>query len=77
MAATKNTSDVSKSPRQSGRGDNSSRVSEKESLSHKAGDKLERAGEKLRKAGAESLGEAVYKAGNKLEHWQDRKKSSH
>lgn len=39
-----------------------------ESLSHKAGDAIERVGEKLKDVGAEKLGNAVYKAGNKLEH---------
>ena len=43
----------------------------KESLSHKAGDKLERAGEKLTKAGFPKAGNAIYKTGNKLEHSND------
>ncbi len=54
-----------------------SKSSDKETLSEKAGDMLERAGEKIKKAGAETIGNAVYKAGNKLEHMQDKKKSSH
>tara|TARA_B110001454_G_scaffold219197_1_gene251428 strand:+ start:19452 stop:19646 length:195 start_codon:yes stop_codon:yes gene_type:complete len=50
----------------------------KESLSQKAGDMVERAGEKIKNAGAEKLGSAVYKAGNKLEHMDEKnKKSSH
>lgn len=44
------------------------------SLTHKAGDIIERAGEKLKDMGAEKLGNAVYKAGNKLEHSEEKKK---
>lgn len=51
--------------------------SKKESFSHKAGEVLERAGEKIKNAGAATIGNAVYKAGNKLEHSQDHKKSTH
>ncbi|OYZ23692.1 MAG: hypothetical protein B7Y39_03655 [Bdellovibrio sp. 28-41-41] len=52
--------------------------SSKESMSHKAGDMLERAGEKIKNAGAEKIGNAIYKAGNKLEHRDEKnKKSSH
>ena len=46
----------------------------KESLSKKAGDKLERVGEKISNAGAHKIGEAVYKAGDKLEHMNDDKR---
>lgn len=41
---------------------------EKDSLRHKAGDKLERLGEKVSKAGLPKTGKAIYNAGNKLEH---------
>ncbi len=51
--------------------------STKDSVSHKAGDMLERAGEKLKDIGADKAGNAVYRAGNKLEHSQDKKKSGH
>lgn len=53
--------------------------SSKDSISHKAGDMLERTGEKIKNAGADKIGNAVYKAGNKLEHHKDEKnkKSSH
>lgn len=44
-----------------------------ETLSHKAGDAMERIGEKLKDVGAEKLGNAVYKAGNKLEHSSEKK----
>lgn len=47
---------------------------EEESLLHKAGDAIERVGEKLKDMGAEKLGQAVYRAGNKLEHSDDAKK---
>jgi hypothetical protein len=45
----------------------------KESTSHKLGDKIERLGEKIKDAGATKIGQAVYDAGNKLEHSQDKK----
>ena len=51
--------------------------SSKDSLSHKAGDMLEKGGQKLKDAGADKLGNAIYKAGNKLEHSQDKKKTNH
>lgn len=57
------------------RSDDSAKLPKKESISHKAGDMLERAGEKIKNAGAESIGNAVYKAGNKLEHMNDKKSS--
>jgi hypothetical protein len=41
---------------------------EKETLAHKAGDKIERLGEKVIKAGLPKTGKAIYNAGNKLEH---------
>lgn len=50
--------------------------SQKGSFTKKAGDMLERTGEKIKNAGATKLGNAVYRAGNKLEHSSDRKKSS-
>ncbi len=46
-----------------------------DSLSHKAGDAIDRVGEKLKDMGAEKLGQAVYKAGNKLEHSSEDKKN--
>ena len=49
--------------------------SQKETVSEKAGDMLERAGEKIKNAGADTVGNAVYKAGNKLEHMNDKKSS--
>ncbi|MGE3260142.1 MAG: hypothetical protein AB7K68_00025 [Bacteriovoracia bacterium] len=42
--------------------------SEKETLRHKAGDKIERLGEKMSNAGLPKTGKAIYNAGNKLEH---------
>lgn len=45
----------------------------KESLTHKAGDAVERLGEKLQDMGATKVGQAVYKAGDKLEHSGDKK----
>lgn len=46
----------------------------KESLAKKAGDKIERVGEKISNAGATKLGNAIYNAGDKLEHMNDKKK---
>ncbi len=48
----------------------------KESLTHKAGDAIERLGEKLQDMGATKVGQAVYKAGNKLEHSGDKKEET-
>ena len=48
---------------------------DRDSLSHKAGDAIERVGEKLKDIGADKLGNAVYKAGNKLEHSSEDKKN--
>lgn len=45
----------------------------KKSLTKRLGDKVERAGEKIRGMGATKLGNAVYRAGNKLEHSKDKK----
>ncbi|MCC2679625.1 MAG: hypothetical protein K0R29_2201 [Pseudobdellovibrio sp.] len=47
---------------------------EKKSIAKRLGDKVERAGEKIRGMGATKLGNAVYRAGNKLEHSKDNKK---
>jgi hypothetical protein len=47
----------------------------KESISHKVGDSIERTGRKISNAGAEKIGSAVYKAGNKIEHMNDKKTS--
>lgn len=44
----------------------------KEDLAHKAGDALERVGQKISNAGATKAGNAIYNAGDKLEHSQDR-----
>lgn len=41
---------------------------DKESMTHKVGDAIERVGEKLQDMGAKKVGQAVYKAGNKIEH---------
>ena len=46
---------------------------DKKTLSHKAGDAIERVGEKVSKAGAPKAGKEIYKAGNKLEHSEDDK----
>lgn len=46
----------------------------KEPLTKKAGDKLERFGEKVSKAGAQKIGNAISRAGDKLEHSQDAKR---
>lgn len=81
MATSKNQPDFSKKPNvgandfQASQDAKKSETSNKESISHTVGDKLERAGEKIKNAGAESLGNAIYKAGNKIEHMQDKKKS--
>lgn len=45
----------------------------KESFSHKLGDKIERAGEKISNSGAKKIGEVVSKTGNKIEHMSDHK----
>lgn len=50
--------------------------STKDAFTKKAGDKLERVGEKISKAGAKKIGDAVYNAGNKLEHLNERKEKS-
>ena len=44
---------------------------QKETLTHKAGEMIEKAGKKIRDAGAEKVGKAIYNAGNKIEHSQD------
>ncbi len=45
----------------------------KSSFTHKVGDAIERVGEKLQEMGATKAGKAVYRAGNKIEHSQDKK----
>lgn len=40
------------------------------------GDTLERAGEKVEKSGWETIGQAIYKLGNTLEHLKDGKKGA-
>ncbi|MGZ3652473.1 MAG: hypothetical protein ACXVB9_19400 [Bdellovibrionota bacterium] len=52
---------------------NKDKMTKKESFTHKAGDKIERVGQKLREKGATKLGDAIYKAGNKIEHSRDKK----
>lgn len=47
--------------------------SKDEGVAHKVGDSLERLGEKVIKAGAPKLGKAIYNAGNKIEHMNDKK----
>jgi hypothetical protein len=47
---------------------------QKESFTHKVGDTIERVGRKISNAGAEKLGDAVYKAGDKIEHMRDKKR---
>ncbi|MBC7371540.1 MAG: hypothetical protein H7326_08250 [Bdellovibrionaceae bacterium] len=49
------------------------REENKKSVSHKVGNVIEKAGTKISQAGAEKLGKAVYKAGDKLEHSKDKK----
>lgn len=46
----------------------------KEPLSKKAGGKIERFGEKISSAGAQKIGNAISRAGDKLEHSQDAKR---
>lgn len=46
----------------------------KEPLTKKAGDKIERLGEKVSNAGAQKIGNAISRAGDKLEHSQDDKR---
>lgn len=58
------------------RSDEPGKFPKKESVIHKAGDMLERVGEKIKNAGADTVGNAIYKAGNKLEHMNDKKKKS-
>jgi hypothetical protein len=45
-----------------------------DSVSHKVGDSLERLGEKVIKGGAQKIGKAIYNAGDKIEHMNDKKK---
>lgn len=47
----------------------------RESLSHKVGDKIERVGEKISEKGAGKLGSTISRAGDKIEHMNDRKNS--
>jgi hypothetical protein len=48
----------------------------KESITKKTGDKLERTGEKLTNAGHTKIGPAVHDAGDKLEHMGEKKRSN-
>lgn len=52
---------------------NPNKTNQKESISHKVGDSIERLGEKVIKAGAPKLGKAIYNAGDKIEHMNDDK----
>ena len=52
---------------------NMSKNEGKDSLSHKAGDKLERIGEKVSNGGMNKIGNAISNAGDKLEHMNDKK----
>jgi len=45
----------------------------KESFTHKTGDKVERFGEKISNSGAPKTGKAIYDAGNKIEHMDEKK----
>lgn len=49
-------------------------LNKKNTLFQKAGDKIERLGEKITDAGAPKVGEAVYNAGDKLEHKEEKVK---
>ena len=51
-------------------------TSNRESFSRRVGDSIERLGKKISNAGAEKLGKAVYKTGDKIEHMSDKKKGS-
>ncbi|MGE3609531.1 MAG: hypothetical protein AB7I27_08085 [Bacteriovoracaceae bacterium] len=48
-------------------------TSNKNSLFHRIGDKIERLGEMLNKSGANKLGKKVYNMGNKIEHMKEKK----
>lgn len=48
-------------------------VQEKESLTKKAGDQIERLGDKVSRAGAEKVGRAIHNLGDKIEHSRDGK----
>lgn len=49
-------------------------TSNKESLTHKLGDKIERVGEKVSDMGGKKIGKKIYNIGNKIEHRDERKK---
>lgn len=49
-------------------------TTKKEPLSKKAGDKLERVGEKISDSGAEKIGRAISRLGDKIEHLKDNKR---
>lgn len=49
-------------------------TTDKESLTHKLGDKIERVGEKVSDMGGKKIGKKIYNVGNKIEHKNDRKK---
>ena len=54
---------------------NSSRFAgQKESVSHKVGDKIEKVGQKISNSGAQKLGKAISNAGDKIEHMNDKKR---
>lgn len=49
-------------------------TTDKESLTHKLGDKIERVGEKVTNMGGKKIGKKIYNIGNKIEHRDERKK---
>ncbi|BEV68158.1 hypothetical protein AB1A81_07995 [Bdellovibrio bacteriovorus] len=51
-----------------------SKQGEKESLSHKVGDKIEKVGQKISEK-APKTGKAIHDLGDKIEHMNDNKKS--
>ena len=52
---------------------NAANSSDRSTLSHKAGDQIEKVGQKISDMGAQKIGDAVSRAGDKLEHSQDNK----
>lgn len=48
-------------------------MEQKENLSRKVGDNIEKVGQKISNTGATRLGDAVSKAGDKVEHMHDEK----
>jgi hypothetical protein len=48
-------------------------MEQKEKLSHKVGDTIEKVGHKVSDMGATRLGDAISKGGDKVEHMNDEK----